>query len=273
MRATLGEHIHDYLVRTRSARSGTSLPGHRDRVGARALSGGVVAVHATKTSNLHRADSLDNAHKFQQVLSELDVDVAAGSSVQFKKLLAAAPQPRSGRLRGARRRAGDGGLRWRRRLLEEGAAAMLVIVDEDQLAEFRLPVSGARADFVVHGASAARVRGAHPPAAVARQRGQLRAGLHRRGRHDGEPGHLPGEGRPASRWTSRTWNTPCSPSSSPIPGRTYSRDALLRRVWGFDYYGGSRTVDVHVRRVRAKLGPELAQRLETVRGVGYLWNA
>ena len=57
------------------------------------------------------------------------------------------------------------------------------------------------------------------------------------------------------------------------PGRTYSRDALLRRVWGFDYYGGSRTVDVHVRRVRAKLGPELAQRLETVRGVGYLWNA
>ena len=52
------------------------------------------------------------------------------------------------------------------------------------------------------------------------------------------------------------------------PGRTYSRDALLRRVWGFDYYGGSRTVDVHVRRVRAKLGPELAQRQETVRGVG-----
>ncbi len=56
------------------------------------------------------------------------------------------------------------------------------------------------------------------------------------------------------------------------PGRTYSRDALLRRVWGFDYYGGSRTVDVHVRRVRAKLGPELAQHLETVRGVGYLWS-
>ena len=42
------------------------------------------------------------------------------------------------------------------------------------------------------------------------------------------------------------------------PGRTYSRDALLRRVWGFDYFGGSRTVDVHVRRVRAKLGPELS---------------
>jgi DNA-binding response OmpR family regulator len=57
------------------------------------------------------------------------------------------------------------------------------------------------------------------------------------------------------------------------PGRTYSRDALLRRVWGFEYYGGSRTVDVHVRRVRSKLGPELAQHLETVRGVGYLWSS
>jgi len=55
-------------------------------------------------------------------------------------------------------------------------------------------------------------------------------------------------------------------------GRTFSRDALLQHVWGFDYYGGSRTVDVHVRRIRAKLGPDLAQRLETVRGVGYLWS-
>lgn len=56
------------------------------------------------------------------------------------------------------------------------------------------------------------------------------------------------------------------------PGHAYSRDVLLRRVWGFEYYGGSRTVDVHVRRVRAKLGAELATRLETVRGVGYLWS-
>lgn len=56
------------------------------------------------------------------------------------------------------------------------------------------------------------------------------------------------------------------------PGRTYSREALLRRVWGTDYFGGSRTVDVHVRRIRAKIGPELSRRLETVRNVGYLWN-
>jgi DNA-binding response OmpR family regulator len=57
------------------------------------------------------------------------------------------------------------------------------------------------------------------------------------------------------------------------PGRTYSREVLLRRVWGSDYYGGSRTVDVHVRRIRAKIGHELSRRLETVRNVGYLWHS
>lgn len=56
------------------------------------------------------------------------------------------------------------------------------------------------------------------------------------------------------------------------PGRTYSREVLLSRVWGTNYFGGSRTVDVHVRRIRAKIGHELSRRLETVRNVGYLWN-
>jgi DNA-binding response OmpR family regulator len=53
------------------------------------------------------------------------------------------------------------------------------------------------------------------------------------------------------------------------PNRVFSREALLTRVWGYDYYGGARTVDVHVRRVRAKLGPEHAARLKTIRSVGY----
>ena len=57
------------------------------------------------------------------------------------------------------------------------------------------------------------------------------------------------------------------------PSRAFTRDMLLQEVWGFDYFGGSRTVDVHVRRIRAKLGPGLAQHLETIRGVGYLWNS
>jgi DNA-binding response OmpR family regulator len=51
-------------------------------------------------------------------------------------------------------------------------------------------------------------------------------------------------------------------------GRVFSRRQLLERVWGVDYYGGSRTVDIHVRRLRMKLA-DAAKPLETVRGVGY----
>ncbi|MBI3648813.1 MAG: response regulator transcription factor [Actinobacteria bacterium] len=53
------------------------------------------------------------------------------------------------------------------------------------------------------------------------------------------------------------------------PGRVHTRPGLLREVWGYDFYGGTRTVDVHVRRLRAKLGPEHEHLIETVRGVGY----
>lgn len=52
-------------------------------------------------------------------------------------------------------------------------------------------------------------------------------------------------------------------------GRVFSRDQLLREVWGYDYFGGTRTVDVHVRRLRAKLGPEHESMIGTVRNVGY----
>jgi DNA-binding response OmpR family regulator len=53
------------------------------------------------------------------------------------------------------------------------------------------------------------------------------------------------------------------------PGRVSTRPALMREVWGYDFYGGTRTVDVHIRRLRAKLGPEHEGLIETVRGVGY----
>jgi DNA-binding response OmpR family regulator len=53
------------------------------------------------------------------------------------------------------------------------------------------------------------------------------------------------------------------------PGRVCTRPALLREVWGYDFYGGTRTVDVHIRRLRSKLGPEHEHLIETVRGVGY----
>jgi DNA-binding response OmpR family regulator len=52
-------------------------------------------------------------------------------------------------------------------------------------------------------------------------------------------------------------------------GRVFSREQLLREVWGYDFFGGTRTVDVHVRRLRAKLGAEQEQLIGTVRGVGY----
>jgi DNA-binding response OmpR family regulator len=53
------------------------------------------------------------------------------------------------------------------------------------------------------------------------------------------------------------------------PARVWSRDQILAKVWGYDYFGGSRTVDVHVRRLRAKLGEERSSWITTVRSVGY----
>jgi DNA-binding response OmpR family regulator len=53
------------------------------------------------------------------------------------------------------------------------------------------------------------------------------------------------------------------------PGRVFTRAQLLQEVWGYDYFGGTRTVDVHVRRLRAKLGPEREGLIGTVRNVGY----
>ena len=214
------------------------------------------------------ADSLDNAHKFQQILSAMDVDVSAGSSLQFKKLLSQKGDVDlvilevrgdvSAELANAEQL-----------LVEAGGVNLLVIIDESMLSEFRLPMQG-KADFVVRGAGSeecsARIRQLIWP-----------------GNENSSSDFLTIDNMTLNLATYQV-----HVNGEPLdltyleyallaflvthPGRTYSRDALLRRVWGFDYYGGSRTVDVHVRRVRAKLGPELAQHLETVRGVGYLWS-
>ena len=53
------------------------------------------------------------------------------------------------------------------------------------------------------------------------------------------------------------------------PGQVFTRDRLLHDVWGYDYFGGTRTVDVHIRRLRAKLGPDHESLIGTVRNVGY----
>ena len=57
------------------------------------------------------------------------------------------------------------------------------------------------------------------------------------------------------------------------PGKVFTREQLLSRVWGYEYYGGARTVDVHVRRLRAKLGEEHASLIQTVRSVGYRFGS
>jgi two-component system alkaline phosphatase synthesis response regulator PhoP len=56
-------------------------------------------------------------------------------------------------------------------------------------------------------------------------------------------------------------------------GRVYSREALLNQVWGYDYYGGDRTVDVHVRRLRSKIEDANHAFIETVRNIGYRFKA
>jgi DNA-binding response OmpR family regulator len=57
------------------------------------------------------------------------------------------------------------------------------------------------------------------------------------------------------------------------PGRVFSRSQLLQEIWGYDYFGGTRTVDVHIRRLRSKLGPEFESVIDTVRNVGYRFSS
>ncbi len=55
-------------------------------------------------------------------------------------------------------------------------------------------------------------------------------------------------------------------------GRAFNRESLLNIVWGYNYYGGTRTVDVHIRRIRAKIGDEQEDYIRTIRGVGYMFR-
>ena len=212
------------------------------------------------------ADSLDNAYKFQQVLSQLDVEIAAGSTMQIKKLLAPGAtcdlvifEARGSALANV----GEIGS-----LAEDRSCPLLVIVDEAGIEELLLP--SVPCDFIVHGASQV----------------ECSARVRRLLQDEGGAGHA--EIIAVDTMTINLATYQVSIADEPIDftyleyallsflvrhaGHTFSRDALLQHVWGFDYYGGSRTVDVHVRRIRAKLGPDLSQHLETVRGVGYLWS-
>lgn len=214
------------------------------------------------------ADSLDNAHTYHQVLQALDVGVSAGSSIQFNRLL----QEKIGcdLVIYEIREQGEGDIAQIEQTLEaHGNIPLLLIVKTVSLRDVHLPSNG-HTDFILSGAPArecslriSRLLWPHNETAV----DQIIT---------------------VDAMTINLATYQVHVAGNPVdftyleyallaflvthPGRTFSRDALLRRVWGFDYYGGSRTVDVHVRRVRAKLGPDLAHHLETVRGVGYLWK-
>ena len=212
------------------------------------------------------ADTLDAAQKFRSVLEGLDVTVKAtsialmgrtmGEHSDYDLLIVDSQDVKSAIVEIGMNR-------------PEDARGLLLVVRPEDLAGFRLP-AWANSDFILRDACAEECE--------ARVRLILWPG------NEGSSGDL-------VTFNDMTLNLATyqvTVGGQPIdftyleyallaflvthPDRTYSRDALLKRVWGFDYYGGTRTVDVHVRRVRAKLGPELAQHLETVRGVGYLWN-
>ena len=213
------------------------------------------------------ADSIDAAQKFRRVLDRLDVAVkptsiallgrTMGEYPDYDLLIVDARDVQNAIVEVGRNR-------------PEEARGLLLVVDPGDLAGFRLP-AWARADFIL--------RDACDEECEARVRLILWPG------NEGSADDL-------VTYDDMTLNLATyqvTVGDEPVdftyleytllaflvthPGRTYSRDALLKRVWGLDYYGGTRTVDVHVRRVRAKLGPECAQHLETVRSVGYMWNA
>ena len=214
------------------------------------------------------ADSLDSARKYQQVLAEQGVEVAAGSTLQLKRLM----QPGDSRdlVIFEARGIACAYLEEMVSLAEERRCALLVIVDESSVKKLRLPAL-VPSDFVMHSAGntecAARVRrllgegGSHAQSNVIRI-GSMAINL--------DTYQVTVADKPVD-FTYLEYALLSFLVRH--PKHTFSRDVLLQNVWGFDYYGGSRTVDVHVRRIRSKLGPDLAQRLETVRGVGYLWNS
>ena len=213
------------------------------------------------------ANSLDSAYKFQGVLSEVGVEVTAGSTAQIKKLLAPGMDPDLVIFEA--RAAAQEHLAEIESLIASRACSLLLIVDETSIEQVLLSSCGSF-DFVMQDAGRDEC--------VARVRRLLGNAT------DGDRSEvIVVEGMELNLATYQV-----TVSGQPVDftyleyallaylvqnsNRTFSRDVLLQNVWGFDYCGGSRTVDVHVRRIRSKLGPQLAEHLETIRGVGYLWK-
>ncbi|MEJ5185562.1 MAG: response regulator transcription factor [Candidatus Geothermincolales bacterium] len=151
-------------------------------------------------------------------------------------------------------------LRFRR---EHPGAVLVAVLEERQLAGFdeALPLD----DFLVEGCGEAEVE--------ARLKRLLRESRDKHGpeglvidaeryevRLDGEPVELTYKEFELLRYLYSN------------PGKVLTREALLRQVWGYDYFGGSRTVDVHIRRIRSKIEKGGHAYIRTVRGVGYMFD-
>lgn len=150
-----------------------------------------------------------------------------------------------------------------------GGAPMLLLLDEENLGDFHLP-GKVRADFVCSGASESELE-----ARVRLLLGDCKA-------------VALDEVVTIDNLTINLATYQVSLDGSPVdltlmeysllsflathPNRAYGREVLLHRVWGFEYCGGTRTVDVHIRRIRSKVGPQIAAHITTVRGVGYLFK-
>ena len=152
---------------------------------------------------------------------------------------------------------------------ENGCIPQLLVTDEDKLSTLRMPVQG-RNDFILATAGAAEFE--------VRMTQLLWPGEE----------NAPSDIVVIDNMTINLATYPINIDDKPVdltlreysllsflathPSRAYSRETLLHRVWGFEYCGGTRTVDVHIRRVRSKVGPQVASHIVTVRGVGYLFK-
>lgn len=214
------------------------------------------------------ANSLDSVFKYQQVLFDLDVEVTAGSTLQVKKLLA--PGHSADLVIFEAREAALSHLEEVVSLAEMRGCALLAIVDDTGVGQIDLPASFA-CDFVIYEAQREECT-----VRIKRLLGEI---------EESEQAKVIA----VEDMTVNLATYQVAIAGKPVdltyleyallaylvqhPDHTFSRDVLLQNVWGFDSYCGSRTVDVHIRRIRAKIGPGLAEHIETVRGVGYHWSS
>ncbi len=214
------------------------------------------------------ANSLDNAYKFQQSLSDFDIEVAAGPTTQIAALTL--PELSLDLVIFEAKETAWPYLEELESIVENRGCPLLVIIEEAHIERLQLS-SSIQSDFIMsdagHAERTARIRRLLGSTDKGESSGIITIGCMT---INPAAYQVTVEGEPVD-FTYLEYALLYFLIQH--SDRTFSREALLQSVWKFDYYGGPRTVDVHVRRIRAKLGPDLAEHLETIRGVGYLWRS